>query len=60
MEYGPAKYECSGCKSRSDRRRSRMDRKLSHANVGRIRRLIMIRGTHRWNAWVRDVTARLG
>lgn len=27
--------------------------------LGRIRRLLMVRGTHKWNAWVRDVTAML-
>ena len=27
--------------------------------IGTIRRLLFIRGAHRWNAWVRDVTARL-
>jgi hypothetical protein len=27
--------------------------------IGKIRRLLMIKGTHKWNAWVRDVTARL-
>jgi len=28
--------------------------------IGRIRRLLMVPGTHRWNAWIRDITARLG
>ena len=27
--------------------------------IGRVRRLLLIPGTWRWNAWVRDVTARL-
>ncbi len=27
--------------------------------VGDVRRVLMIRGSHLWNAWVRDVTARL-
>ncbi len=27
--------------------------------VGDVRRALLIRGSHRWNAWVRDVTARL-
>jgi len=27
--------------------------------IGDIRRFFLISGTHRWNAWVRDVTARL-
>ena len=27
--------------------------------IGTIRRLLFIYGTHKWNAWVRDITARL-
>jgi hypothetical protein len=27
--------------------------------IGDIRRFFMIRGTWRWNAWVRDITAKL-
>lgn len=33
---------------------------LSHKTIGRIRRALMIRGTHRWNGWVRSWTAKLG
>ncbi len=27
--------------------------------IGSVRRFLFIRGEHRWNAWVRDVTAKL-
>ena len=27
--------------------------------IGTIRRLLLIRGEHKWNAWVRDGTAKL-
>ena len=27
--------------------------------IGSIRRKLMIQGTHKWNAWVRDITAKL-
>jgi hypothetical protein len=27
--------------------------------IGTIRRLLLVPGTWRWNAWVRDITARL-
>jgi len=27
--------------------------------IGDIRRLLFIKGIHRWNAWVRDITAKL-
>lgn len=33
---------------------------LSGATVGRLRRLLMVRGDHRWNGWVRGITAKLG
>jgi hypothetical protein len=33
---------------------------FSHKNVGRIRRSFMVRGSHRWNGWIRDLTAKLG
>lgn len=33
---------------------------FNNKTIGRIRRLLFINGTHRWNAWVRDVTAWLG
>jgi hypothetical protein len=35
-------------------------RLLTGTQVGRLRRLLMVRGTHRWNGWVRGWTARLG
>jgi len=28
--------------------------------LGRLRRLLMIHGEHKWNAVVRDLTAKLG
>lgn len=34
--------------------------RLSGRWVGRIRRLLFVKGKHRWNAWVRDSTSRLG
>jgi hypothetical protein len=33
---------------------------LSHNNIGRLRRMLMLPGSWRWNAWVWDVTAHLG
>jgi hypothetical protein len=36
------------------------ERFWTHSRVGRLRRLLMVRGSHRWNAWIRDLTARLG
>jgi len=27
--------------------------------IGTLRRALMIRGTWKWNAWVRDITARM-
>ena len=27
--------------------------------IGTLRRALFIRGEHKWNAWVRDITARL-
>ncbi len=27
--------------------------------IGTIRRFLFVPGTHKWNAWVRDITARL-
>lgn len=27
--------------------------------IGMIRHLLFIRGSHKWNAWVRDITAKL-
>jgi len=34
--------------------------KLSGKWIGRIRRFLMVRGNHKWNALVRDLTAKLG
>ena len=28
--------------------------------IGKIRRFLMVRGEHKWNAIVRDITAKLG
>lgn len=28
--------------------------------ISRLRRLLMVRGTRKWNGWVRDLTAKLG
>ncbi len=33
---------------------------LSGKQIGRIRRFLMIRGERKWNAVVRDTTAKLG
>jgi hypothetical protein len=33
---------------------------LSGRQVGVLRRLLMVKGQHRWNGWVRGLTARLG
>jgi len=33
---------------------------LSSKWIGRIRRFLMVRGEHKWNAIVRDLTAKLG
>ncbi len=33
---------------------------LNNKQIGKLRRLFMIEGTHSWNMWVRDVTACLG
>lgn len=33
---------------------------LSGKWIGRIRRFLMIKGEHKWNAIVREVTAELG
>lgn len=33
---------------------------LSGKTLGQLRRLLMIRGTYKWNAWVRDLTAYFG
>ncbi len=33
---------------------------LSGKWIGRLRRLLFIPGSHRWNALVRDITAKLG
>jgi len=27
--------------------------------IGSVRRFLFVKGTHKWNAWVRDVTAWL-
>ncbi len=27
--------------------------------IGSLRRFLFVKGTHKWNAWVRDITARL-
>ena len=27
--------------------------------IGTVRRFLMIKGTWKWNAWVRDITAKL-
>ena len=27
--------------------------------IGSVRRLLMIKGTHKWNGWIRDLTAKL-
>ena len=33
---------------------------LTHSQIGTLRRLLMVPGTHRWNGWVRTLTAYLG
>jgi hypothetical protein len=33
---------------------------LSHKHIGQLRRFLMVRGNHKWNALVRDFTAKLG
>jgi len=34
--------------------------KIIHkGNIGKIRRFLFIKGTWKWNAWVRDITAKL-
>lgn len=33
---------------------------LNHKTIGKIRKFLMIQGTHKWNALVRDLTAKLG
>ena len=33
---------------------------LSGKQLGRLRRFLLVRGEHKWNAIVRDVTAKLG
>lgn len=33
--------------------------KITQNNIGKIRRFLFIRGTWKWNAWVRDITAWL-
>jgi hypothetical protein len=35
-------------------------RLLSGKAVGWLRHLLMVRGVHKWNALVRDATAKLG
>jgi hypothetical protein len=42
------------------RERGSMMRLLNGNQIGWLRGLLLVRGTHRWNAWVRDVTAWLG
>ena len=27
--------------------------------IGTVRRFLFVKGTHKWNAWVRDITAKL-
>ena len=34
--------------------------KLNGKWIGKIRRFLMVRGNHKWNAIVRDITAKLG
>lgn len=33
---------------------------MTHTTIGRIRRLLLMPFPCRWNAWVRDQTAKLG
>jgi len=33
---------------------------LSSKQIGKLRRFLMVRGNHKWNAIVRDITAKLG
>ncbi len=32
---------------------------ITQKNIGPLRRFLMIKGSWKWNAWVRDITARL-
>ena len=43
----------------SGNKRRRKMKLIPSRYIGAIRRALFIKGTHKWNAWVRDFTARL-
>ena len=38
----------------------KLEVQLKHETIGKLRRRLMVPWDSRWNAWVRDLTAKLG